>query len=91
MTDERMTPLEMNDLLSELSVEHQGRQPVPPEQEDLNHHPTEFLKRLRERQWNHLTRNQEVGMQMMLNLNRIEFAISLNASAPCGGATSRES
>ena len=77
-----MTPLEMNDLLSDLSIEYQGRQPVPTEQEDLNGRPTEILKRLREHQMNHLARNHEVGMEMMLNLHKIESAISLNASVP---------
>ena len=77
-----MTPLEMNDLLSDLSIEYRGRQPVPIEQVNLNGCPTEILRRLREHQMNHLDRNHEVGMEMMLNLHKIEFAISLNASVP---------
>ena len=77
-----MTPLEMNDLLSDLSIEYFGCQPVPTAQEDLNGRSTEILKRLRDHQTMHLARNQVVGMEMMLNLHKIESAISLNASVP---------
>ena len=85
MRDEHVTPLESNDLLAEMLIKHQGRQSVPPEQEDLNRLPTEFLERLKEHQWDHLSRNREARMQMVLNLNQIEFAISLNAPAPAQG------